>query len=285
MPIWDSRIITKVGRISLSDTGGKRPPLLLIHGSGASRKVFARQFDSALADLHRMVAIDLPGHGDSDDATDPAQYSIPSLAAAIGEVLDALDLQRPVVFGWSLGGHVSIELLAQRPTLAGLMLTGAPPVSPSMVGLLRGFQTNLDLLLATKEQFSERDALRFYEMCFHGAGEPSFLQSIRRTDGRLRVAVSRSLMQGEGADQKRTVEHSDVPIAMVNGEHETVTRLGYLSQLHYRNLWRNACHLIPDAGHAPFWDQPDTFNRLLGQFAADAVDEVAAAARRRSSAA
>jgi pimeloyl-ACP methyl ester carboxylesterase len=285
MPVWDSTIGTRAGGIRLSDTGGPRPPLLLVHGSGASRKVFAKQFDSPLADLHRIVALDLPGHGESENAADPAAYTIPALAAAVGEVLDDLRIAHPVVLGWSLGGHVAIELLAQRPTLTGLMISGTPPVSPGPINLLRGFQTNLDILLATKEHFSERDALRFYEMCFHGAGDPAFLQSIRRTDGRVRVAVSRGLMQGEGADQRRTVEQSSVPIAIVNGEHESVTRLSYLNQLDYRSLWRGACHIIPNAGHAPFWDQPDTFNRLLSQFAADATDGVAGRAPRRASAA
>jgi pimeloyl-ACP methyl ester carboxylesterase len=274
MPIWDSKISTKSGCVRLSDTGGKGSPILLIHGSGASRHVFARQFDSPLADLYRLVALDLPGHGESSDAPDPTSgYSIPALAAAVGEVMDAVGIARPVVLGWSLGGHVAIELIAQRPTIAALMLSGAPPISRGPIGMLRGFQTNLDLLLATKEHFSERDALRFYEMCFHGTGDPAFLQSIRRADGRVRGAVSRSLMQGEGADQKRTIETTAMPVAIVNGEHETVVRLSYLNHLDYRSLWRGTCHVIANAGHAAFWDQPRVFNRLLGEFAADVFAE------------
>ena len=48
-----------------------------------------------------------------------------------------------------------------------------------------------------------------------------------------------------------------------------MTRLSYVNALGYNSLWRNHCHIIANAGHAPFWDQPDAFNRLLGEFAAD----------------
>ena len=66
--------------------------------------------------------------------------------------------------GWSLGGHVGIELMARHPGVTGLMIVGAPPVGRGPVAMLRGFQTNLDLLLAAKEQFTEREAQRFYEI-------------------------------------------------------------------------------------------------------------------------
>jgi len=269
MPIWDSKIRTRAGALHVSDTGGRRAPIVMLHGSGASHAVFARQFDSPLAELHRLIAIDLPGHGLSENSIDPGLYALPEMGAALNEVMGALELQRPTVLGWSLGGHVAIEMLAQGAPMQGLMLSGTPPLSPGPIGMLRGFQANLDLLLAAKEQFSERDALRFYQMCFHGAGDAGFLEAIRRADGRVRVAISRSLMQGEGADQKKMVERSSIPIAIVNGELETVTRLSYLSHLDYANLWGGTCHVLANAGHAPFWDQPDLFNRLLGQFAAD----------------
>lgn len=273
MPIYQSTVRTQTGAIRLSESDGAGLPLLLIHGSGASRQVFARQFASPLARRHRMIALDLPGHGESDDAANPAEdYSIPALARTVAAVLEAKDIDRAVVFGWSLGGHVGIELLATNPGVAGLMISGAPPVAPGPVGMLRGFKTNWDLLLATKEQFSERDALRFYDLCYHGNGDGAFLESIRRADGRVRSAVSRSLLRGEGADQKRAVEHACVPVAVVNGEDESVARLSYMAGLGYRTLWGHVCHIIPNAGHAPFWDQPDTFNQLLAQFAADAAE-------------
>ncbi|WP_423068794.1 alpha/beta fold hydrolase [Devosia sp. CN2-171] len=273
MPIYDITVRTQTSAIRLSESDGRGMPIVLIHGSGASRTVFAKQLASPLSRSHRMLALDLPGHGESTNARHPAEdYTIPALARTVDEVLAARDIERAVVFGWSLGGHVAIELMATNPLVAGLMVAGAPPIPPGPLGLLRGFKTNIDLLLATKEQFSEREALRFYELCYHGHGDGAFLEAIRRADGRVRTAVSRSLLRGEGVDQKRAVEQASVPIAMVNGEAEPVARLNYIAALDYRTLWGNTCHVIPNAGHAPFWDRPDTFNRLLAQFAADVAD-------------
>ncbi len=273
MPTYDITVRTHNNAIRLSESDGRGMPIVLIHGSGASRAVFAKQFSSPLSRTHRMLALDLPGHGESANALHPAEdYTIPALARTVGEVLAARDVERAVVFGWSLGGHVGIELMATNSVVAGLMVSGAPPIPPGPLGMLRGFRTNLDLLLATKEQFSEREALRFYELCFHGQGDGAFLEAIRRADGRVRPAVSRSLMRGEGVDQKRAVEHAPVPVAMVNGQDETVTRLSYIAALDYNTLWRKASHVISNAGHAPFWDQPEIFNRLLAEFTADVAD-------------
>lgn len=273
MPIYDITVRTQTSAIRLSESDGRGMPIVMIHGSGASRAVFSKQFASPLSRTHRMLAMDLPGHGESTNAQHPAEdYTIPALARTVGEVLEARDIERAIVLGWSLGGHVGIEMMATNPVVAGLMVAGAPPIPPGPLGMLRGFKTNLDLLLATKEQFSEREALRFYEMCFHGQGDGAFLEAIRRADGRVRTAVSRSLMRGDGVDQKRAVEHARVPVAMVNGQDETVTRLSYVAALDYNTLWRKASHVISNAGHAPFWDQPDIFNRLLAEFTADVAD-------------
>ena len=50
---------------------GTGRPMLMLHGSGASSAVFARQFDSELAETFRLVALDLPGPGASSNARDP----------------------------------------------------------------------------------------------------------------------------------------------------------------------------------------------------------------------
>ena len=90
MPHHERTIATPHADIRLTDTEGAGLPVLLLHGSASSRSVFDRQFGSQLAERHRLIAIDLPGHGQSSDAPDPAAgYTITGFAAAIA-ALDAI---------------------------------------------------------------------------------------------------------------------------------------------------------------------------------------------------
>jgi pimeloyl-ACP methyl ester carboxylesterase len=217
-----------------------------------------------------VIAIDLPGHGASSNASDPdTAYPMPGLAATVGDVLEALNIKRTAIFGWSLGGHIAIEMLATNPVVAGIFITGAPPLSRGPLGVLRAFRISLDGLLASKEQFSTRDAARFLRACYGKNANPDYLKSIERADGRLRKIMSGGIMRGVGADQRRTVESAHAPVAVVNGEYESFGRLGYINGLRYSSLWDNTCHVIPGAGHAPFIDRPDLFDPLLSRFTSD----------------
>jgi pimeloyl-ACP methyl ester carboxylesterase len=267
MPVADKTIRTRHAAIRLSETSGKSLPILMLHGSGCARQVFAKQLTGPLGEIHRMIAIDLPGHGESGDALDPpSAYTIRGLAAAVGDVLDELGIGRAIVYGWSLGGHVAIELMGSHPAVAGLMLTGTPPVARGPLGSLRGFHTHWDLLLASKRHYSERDVERFAKLCFGDSGDPAFLDMIRRADGRVRTNVFKSMMLGDGVDQRRAVEDAAVPVAIINGADDPFVRLSYIAGLSYASLWDDRCHVIAGAGHTPFWQTPEIFNPLFHRF-------------------
>jgi len=102
--------------LAYEDAGSGTPPVVLVHGIACHRAFMAPQARFLRA-RHRVVAIDLRGHGDSDA---PRQrYTIEALADDVGWICDQLDLERAVVVGHSLGGLVGLELAAARPDLIG----------------------------------------------------------------------------------------------------------------------------------------------------------------------
>lgn len=268
--LHDRTIHCSAGDLRITESDGAGMPILMIHGTGSCRSVFARQLESALADRHRLIAVDLPGHGESDDAADPQFYSLRSMARTMNELVARLRLDRFMLLGWSLGGHIAIEMI-EHEGLVGLMACGTPPVARGPLAMFRAFRPSWDMPLASKEDYSDRDVERFYSLCYGRGATPELLAAIRRSDGRVRSATMRAMMSGDFSDQKLAVERSQVPVALVNGREDPLIRLAYLDTLAGPTLWHGLPIVIEDAGHACFWDQPEAFNELLMAFAADAA--------------
>lgn len=93
---------------------GTRPTLLLIHGFGASKDVWLR-FSRELKNEFHIIAIDLPGHGDSSKPMD-RNYSIPSQVAYLRGILAEIALPDPPhIAGNSMGGAIATLYAARYP--------------------------------------------------------------------------------------------------------------------------------------------------------------------------
>jgi len=88
------------------------PALVCLAALGTSRSLFARQTD-ALSRDHRLLLVDLRGHGDSDAPAGP--YSIEQLGRDVIAVLDAESIPRASVLGVSIGGVIALWLAAHAP--------------------------------------------------------------------------------------------------------------------------------------------------------------------------
>jgi len=119
---------------------GSGEPILLVHG-GAGEAGHWLPVMPLLADSHRVIAVDAPGHGLADPY--PFTDDLYDLGARfIGEVLAALDIDRAIVAGHSMGGLFAVGFaLAHPERVSRLLLVGAPagtnPRAPVPLKLLR----------------------------------------------------------------------------------------------------------------------------------------------------
>jgi pimeloyl-ACP methyl ester carboxylesterase len=91
--------------------------IVFLHGLGGSQSTWASVL-GYFAENSRIVAVDLPGHGASDKPTpESTDYTVPALAARIGELVEKMELSPAVLIGHSLGGATALQLALDRPKL------------------------------------------------------------------------------------------------------------------------------------------------------------------------
>ena len=151
------------------------------------------------------------------------------------EVLGLLGVSRAVVFGWSLGGHIGLEMIGRFPGMLGLMITGTPPVSPAEVG--NGFKPSPHMGLAAKEIFTVEDVENYARSTCGEPFEPFCSTPSRApTAGRPRLMFEK-FAAGTGRDQSEIVAGKTPPIAVLNGIDEPFVNTDFVDAVKFSNLW------------------------------------------------
>ena len=95
---------------------GTGEPVVLIHGLDSSARINWQMPGTidALAKDHQVIAIDLPGYGESDKPADPSAYGEQWVDDVI-LLLDHLNIRKAHIVGYSMGGMVALKLIAEHP--------------------------------------------------------------------------------------------------------------------------------------------------------------------------
>ena len=261
-------IDTSNGAVAVHESAGQGPPAVLIHGNSSSSHAFSRQLDGPLGERFRLVAVDLPGHGASADASDPALYSVRNQAKTLRAAIAALALDAAPLVGWSLGGHFALEMAPDLPRARGFMIFGAPPIAvpPAMEA---AFLPNPAMGFGFTEKIDRDQASAYVSSFFRPsfADIPEFfLTDALRADGRARAGIAASLRAGGYTDEVIVVSDLKAPLAVLHGAEEQLVNGAYFASLAMPTLWRGAVQTIAGAGHAPQWETPQAFDALLAAF-------------------
>jgi len=258
-------------KIVYYESSGTGPAIMLIHGNSSSGLSYRHQIHSSLGEKYRVVAIDLPGHGDSEPFAETSAYSLPGYAAAVAAAADALDIPDAVFVGWSLGGHIVLEAHDQLGKAKGFVIFGTPPLAfpPAMN---EAFLPNPAVNIGFKAEVTEEEA-RAYAASFFAPGasvpETPFVTDILRADGNARAGLAASIKPDGYQDEVDIVAHLSIPLAIFHGKEEQLVNETYLRKLTVPTLWRGDIQVISGAGHAPQWEHPEEFNGLLDAFMTD----------------
>lgn len=250
--------------------------LLLIHGNSLHSKLFQNQLNDPALNQYRIVAPDLPGHGDSPKSENPQQdYGVSKFIAILQELIEKLKLDNIVLVGHSLGGHIAIHLLPALQKsgiqIKGLALIGTPPLTlpPAME---KAFLPNPAMGLAFKPDLSN-DEIQMLAKAFINEKSPHFEQvesAIGNTDPLARAFIGQSIATEINESEVNILHKASIPLAIIHGKDDALVNLDYIKEQKF-NLWEGDVKVIEQAGHIPFVEQPQIFNTLLLNFL-EAVD-------------
>ena len=255
------------------DRAGSGEPLVLVHPLGADRGVWEPVMDR-LAAHHDVIAVDMPGFGESPELPEDEPVTAGAVAAAIGSTLDSLGVGPAHVAGISLGGWVALELaksdrclsvtalcpagfwarpLGPRPEMARGAARGLVPLLRPLLQTARGRRLVLRGPIAHPERVPPSAAYRLVRAY---ALSPGF--------ARANAEMRKSLFSG--------FEDIRVPITLAWADRDRLVSSPRSVPSAVRTV------ALRDCGHVPTWDSPDQVAAAILETTSRAVRPVSSGA-------
>jgi pimeloyl-ACP methyl ester carboxylesterase/putative sterol carrier protein len=273
-------VMVSVGRHELSAfTLGRGQPVLLLHGLGANKLSWLPLL-GPLAERYRVIAMDLPGHGESTKRR--GDYTPAHFGAVVRQALDELGVERVALIGNSLGGRIALEVSATAPdrvaalVLMGPALAGLPfpfiakflHVIPTEIGAVplpmrrRMVARTIRSLFAVPERLPDNA----YE-----AGADEFIRVYR--SGRARTALLssvRGLVRDRPGAFWERVRENRAPTLVLWGEEDRLVPIR-LGQRLAEEMPACRLEVLPGVGHVPQFEVPEVTADMVRDFLSEVI--------------
>jgi non-heme chloroperoxidase len=247
---------------------GEGRPLVLLHGVMGSGRFFDAQVER-LSGRFRVVAPDLRGHGDSDKPMDG--HTVAQHARDLRAVLEALGAtDRPVLVGWSMGVMVAYEYVRAygSSSVAGLVVVDQPPADFAWEeGYAFGLFTPEILAEAVEGIQTDLAAVghEWAELMLH-APTPEAVAFFVGEFSKVPPAIATSILVDQTLrDYRGFIPTIDVPTLVAFGVDDKATSPEAGRWIADR-IAGARLELFEESSHAPFFEEPDRFARVLEEF-------------------
>jgi pimeloyl-ACP methyl ester carboxylesterase len=246
---------------------GSGPPLVLIHGLGATKLVWKPQMER-LAEERDVIALDMPGFGESPLLPDGMPPTAAAMGMAISSFLSGLGIERPHVAGNSLGGWVALEMAKAKNASSACLISPAGlwqnPLGPRSVNT-RGLA---NVLKPGVLAIARRDSTRA-NMLRTVIGRP---ENVPQEDGiqMIKDWIEAPGYEASNAEMRRHVfedpHEISVPVTIAWGELDRLVR----PPKSHRRPPGSRFIVLPGCGHTPNWDDPELIAEVLLEASGDA---------------
>lgn len=252
---------------------GSGPTVVFVHGAILDHSQWTPQMES-LSDDYTVIAYDVRGHGRTGES-DETTYSIELFAEDLDALVTALDLDRSVLCGLSMGGCIAQVYAARHPErLSGLVLADTFTPKP----LTRGEWVQRSLLLRATVppvrllgyERVERALVWLHERLSRGAsGDYGEIERLRSTGPRMATDEFAKVIRAVARFHETDLDLAAIttPTLVLYGENEPPFVRRHVPVLE-TTLPDVTVREVPGAGHASNLDDPDSFTRSIREFLA-----------------
>lgn len=266
-------IETESGTMSVVEAG-EGPPVLLLHGLGATKLSFLPTTVALASAGFRTIAVDLPGFGDSVKPL-LAPYHPPFFARAMIDLMDALSIDRAHVAGNSMGGRVALELGLRYPDRVRRLALIAPSLAwrrgRPWAPFVRLLRPELGFVQATPRWVIEGIVHRIIPAAAGGwvhAGVDEFLRAYLTPRGRVALyAAARNIYLEEPHGEKgfwTRLERMQAACLFIWGRLDRLVPIGFAR--HVAAVLPAADQLYLDCGHVPQLERPVETHTAIAAF-------------------
>ena len=260
-------------RVHYWEAGSGRP-LVLLHGGGpgATGMTNYSQNIGPLSTQFRVIAVDMPGWGDSDTPTEPSGYDH---TAILIELLDELRIERAALVGNSMGGLTSVAAATYHPDRVSHLITmGAPAPFPALL-TPHGPSEGIKVLAQAYAETTPANMKKLVQvMCYDSSFATDELAEARAKaaltkPGHLRAWLERSRSNRNGvlthAALGTQIQNITAPTLIIQGYDDRVVH--FESALHFiANIPESRVVLLNHCGHWAQIEHAEEFNRLVASF-------------------
>jgi len=238
--------------------------IFFVHGNSLSSKNWEFQLNSPQLKEFRLIAIDLPAHGDTNPFPEN-DYNLKTLGNFLAQAVKALTRESPYIFaGISLGTNIIAEALAHNLKPDGIVL-----ISSCIIG--KGISLESIAMPGTNVHvvFTDDAKPQDVNSYAHEAilrGDPgsleNFINDYHKVKDNFRSKLYTSIQLNKYSDQIDLVKSLNLPILIIFGENDYVINTHYLDKKEL-NLWEDKIHRLSKASHLVNIDAPEQFDQLL----------------------
>jgi non-heme chloroperoxidase len=253
-------------------------PLVLVHGAFVDSHMWQPQLDF-FSSKYRVLRYDLRGHGRTG-SSDLEQYTIAGFAHDLAALLEALDIQDPILCGLSLGGMIAQAFAVQNPSRLKALVLADTAVSVSLTWsdkVQRYVLFPKWALLLTIKLMSVSSFTRFSFWLARATRSQGWIGQDEATRSYIEACMLRmnqeEYLKVYGAIydfRLLPLEKISAPTLVLNGEHEAKNVFRHTQEILHR-VHNSKAALVPGAGHTSNMENADVFNQYVDEFLKDNI--------------